>query len=320
MSAHVVVTGAAGFLGGHVVETLLARGQCVLGIDREPTPPHLEGRAGLGWLQEDLTAPAQGADAVGHGLGGAAAVWHLAGCPGVRDAGHDVEHRRQRDNVDATTVVLDRTPRHTPVLVTSSSSVYGGSTWSRPSVETDVMAPRGGYAVSKVRTERLCAARQADGGSVLVARPFTLAGERQRADMALAGWIDAARAGRPLRILGAPSRTRDVTDVRQAADLLIRLVETGAGGVVNVGTGAGHTLKALADAVRTVTGRDVPVAVEPAWVAEVRHTRADTRRLRSLVGAAPHTDLIALVARQAAAPPELQPHPRLSVETTQVPA
>ncbi len=319
MTRSVAVTGAAGFLGGHVVDALLAGGHRVWGIDRRPAPARLADRTGLVWLQAEVTAapgpaggPAAGAGEVRAALRAAGAVLHLAGCPGVRDASGDVEHRRRRDNVDATAVVLDHTPLGTPVLVTSSSSVYGGSKWARPSVETDPVDPRGGYAASKVLTERLCAARRTAGGAVLVVRPFTLAGERQRPDMAIAQWIDAARAGRPLRIFGAPERTRDVTDVHQAADVLVRLVAPGRqwpadAGTVNVGTGRSHTLTQLADAVRAATGRDVPVVVEPAAPVEVRHTLADTRRLQSLVDVVPSTDLAALVARQAAAQSRFEP-------------
>lgn len=306
--SHVVVTGAAGFLGGHVVEALLTRGHHVLGVDRAPIPAHLRGPDGLGWLQQDLTAQPHEVDRalLAAALRCTDAVLHLAGCPGVRDAAADVEHRRQRDNVDATVAVLAQTPCATPVLVTSSSSVYGGSRWSRPSVEGDPLEPRGGYAASKVRAEKLCAQRRAAGGAVLVVRPFTLTGERQRPDMALARWIEAARAGRPLQVFGTPTRSRDITDVRQAAEALVRLAHRAddwatAGAAVNVGTGQAHTLAALAEAVRTATDSDVPVVVEPAAPVEVRHTLADTRRLASLVGVVPHTDLAGLVARQVAA-------------------
>ncbi len=302
MPTSVVVTGAAGFVGGHVVEQLLAQGARVVGIDRRSRPGHLTGLTGLtglDWLRADLTA---GDDRVVDALRSAVAVLHLAGCPGVRDTGPGVEHRRRRDNVDSTAAVLAATRPRTPLVVTSSSSVYGGSTTSRPCVETDPLAPRGGYARSKVDAERLCAVRRDAGGEVLVVRPFTVAGERQRPDMALARWIDAARSGEPLRLLGSATRTRDVTDVRQVATALVRLAR-GATGAVNIGTGTAYTLGALADAVCTAVGREVPRLVLPVDAVEVRHTLADTARLRRLAGFVPRTDLAALVARQVAAQP-----------------
>lgn len=299
MSAGVVVTGAAGFLGGHVVQALLRRGLRATGVDRRPRPHHLPGSR-LHWLRTELTEGGGGLQQV---LRDADAVLHLAGCPGVRDRTPDVELRRQRDNVEATAAVLAATPRATPVVVTSSSSVYGGSRWRRPCRESDELRPRGGYAASKVQVEALCARRAEAGGQVLVARPFTVAGERQRADMALSLWIDAARAGRPLHLLGSPERTRDITDVLDAAHALVRLAETGGVGIVNVGTGQAHTLAQLADAVCAAVDRDVPRVLEPAASEEVRHTLASTARLEALVGFVPVTDLPRLVARQAAAQP-----------------
>lgn len=300
----IVVTGAAGFVGGHVVERLVAEGAAVLGVDREPAPTHLADLPGLTWLRHDLT---RGRPSVADALSDAEAVLHLAGCPGVRDRAPDVEWRRRRDNVEATGCVLAATPPSTPLVVTSSSSVYGGSRSGRPSQETDRLSPRGGYAASKVTAERLCAARLAAGGAVLVARPFTVAGERQRADMALSRWIDAMRRGEPLVMLGSPDRTRDVTDVRQVARTLVQLLRSGATGTVNVGTGTAHPLADLVDAVRSAVGRDVRTVVVPAGNEEVRHTRADTTRLEALLGWSPRTYLRTLVARQAMAQPVVLP-------------
>jgi len=294
----IVVTGAAGFLGGHVVERLVAEGAVVLGVDREPAPAHLADLPGLTWLRADLTG---GTPSVAEALGEAEAVLHLAGCPSVRDQAPDVDARRRRDNVDATRRVLAATPPATALVVTSSSSVYGGSRAARPCRETDPLGPRGGYATSKVRAELLCAARLAAGGAVLVARPFTVAGERQRADMALSRWIDAARRGEPLVLLGSPDRTRDVTDARQVARALVQLLRSGATGTVNVGTGTAHPLADLVDAVRSAVGRDVRTVVVPARHEEVRQTRADTTRLEKLLGWSPRTYLRTLVARQAMA-------------------
>lgn len=305
MPTGVVVTGAAGFIGGHVVEALLRRGSAVTAVDREPRPGHLADRR-VRWQRAELTA---GGEALRQILRDAEAVVHLAGCPGVRDRAPDVELRRRRDNVDATAVLLDLVPPSTPVVVASSSSVYGGSRWRRPCTEGDALRPRGAYAASKVEVEAICSRRAETGGQVVVARPFTVAGERQRRDMALSLWIDAARAGLPLHLLGSPERTRDITDVLDAAEALVRLTEVGGVATVNIGTGQAHTLTELADAVCAAVDRDVPRVVEPAATEEVRHTLASTRRLQALVGLVPTTDLRQLVARQAA----VQPAPVLRV-------
>ncbi|GAA0623391.1 NAD-dependent epimerase [Sporichthya brevicatena] len=291
----VVVTGSAGFLGQAVVARLLAAGREVIGIDRRggvPTGPgHTELHADL--IGSDGVA----ADAIREAGG----VIHLAGCPGVRDSRTDVAWHRHRDNVLATAAVLGAAPRRTTVVVATSSSIYGGSVGGRPCAETDPLNPRGGYAASKALAEALCRDHNEAGGRVVVARPFTVAGEGQRSDMALSMWIDAARAGRPLRILGGPERTRDVTDVRDAARALIALLDAGEPGPVNVGTGVPIRLDAMIDAIATALDVDVRTRVEPAGPEEVSDTRADTRRLERIVGFVPHTDLADVVARQIAA-------------------
>jgi nucleoside-diphosphate-sugar epimerase len=289
-----IVTGSAGFIGRVLIEALLASGEQVVGVDRRPQP----GRPGLTVLTADLL---DGDPLVLAALREASAVYHLAGCPGVRDDGPDVTWRRHRDNVLAGARVLAAVPARVPLLVASSSSVYGGARDGRPSNETDRLRPVGGYAESKVRLERLCARRHRLGGRVVVVRPFTVAGEGQRPDMALSLWLRAAREGRPLRVLGSPARTRDVTDVRQAAHAMIDLVRAGAQGVVNIGTGHGHTLRDMAAAVAEVLDVDVSFTVEPAAPIEPGASLADTRRLRRLVGWTPRTDLLDVVRRQAAA-------------------
>jgi len=188
-----------------------------------------------------------------------------------------------------------------PLVVTSSSSVYGGSRAGRPSAETDRVRPRGGYARSKLLVERLCQARLQAGGTVAVARPFTVAGEGQRPGMAVSQWIAAAHAGRPLRLFGDPARSRDITDVRDAARAITDLGAVRACGLVNIGTGVGHSIEALATAVCATLGMPMRFVVELGHPAEVEHTLADTTRLRELIGWVPHTDVDALVARQVEA-------------------
>jgi nucleoside-diphosphate-sugar epimerase len=289
-----VVTGAAGFIGRTLVSALRTAGQGVIGIDREPQAA----QPGFHAITADLLG---GDQAVLAALAEADAVFHLAGCPGVRDETPGIAERRYCDNVLATAFVTAAVPLRTPLVVTSSSSVYGGTRDGMPSRERDRLRPRGGYAESKLLVERICESRVEAGGVATVVRPFTVAGEGQRPDMALARWIAAARAGRSLVVFGSRSRSRDVTDVRHVADALIALAAQGHCGPVNVGTGAGHTLAALVAAIAEALDRDVEMVVRPAQRAEVADTRADTRLLRRLIGWAPETDLLALVRRQIAA-------------------
>lgn len=291
----VVVTGSAGFLGRAVVARLVALGRPVLGLDRVPAP--IQG-PGHRELCVDLLA---GDGRTAAALRGARGVLHLAGCPGVRDGRADIAWLRHRDNVLASAAVLAAAGLEVPIVVATSSSVYGGTVDGRACREDDPLRPRGGYALSKAAVEELCAAHNAAGGTVVLARPFTVAGEGQRPDMALALWIEAARAGRPLRVLGSPDRTRDITDVHEVAKALVDLLDLGVPGPVNVGTGVGHTLAAMIAAVSAELGRAGSVEIEPAGHDEVRDTLADTTRLRELIGWAPSTDLRELVARQIAA-------------------
>lgn len=285
-----VVTGAAGFIGRTLVRVLAARG-AVLGVDRLPQPP----APGLTRITADLL---DDDPAVLRALAGAEVVYHLAGCPDVRDRRPDAAQRRFRDNVLATAAVLTAVPPDTRLVVTSSSSVYGGTSGQRPSREGDRLRPRGGYARSKVRTEQLCDARAQTGAAVTVVRPFTVAGEGQRPGMALARWLAAARAGEPLTVFGSPERSRDITDVRQVAAALVNLGGCGTGGTVNLGTGVGHTLRELIDAVSRVLGVPVRTSVTRAEDVEVSHTLADTRALRRAIGWVPSTDIDDLLTRQ----------------------
>jgi nucleoside-diphosphate-sugar epimerase len=295
----VVVTGSSGFVGRTVVAELARRGRAVVAVDRRPAPA---GVAGDGPSPLVLTGDLLHRDElVDAALDAASAVIHLAGCPGVRDDVPDVGRRRHRDNVLATARVLASVPAHVPVVVASSSSVYGGST-GRPSRESDRPAPRGGYARSKLAVEDLCARRAAAAGRVTVVRPFTVVGEGQRPDMAVARWLAAAYADRPLEVYGSLERTRDLTDVRGIARVLATLAEPGCAptGVLNVGTGRPHTLAEVVDAVAEATGRAVRTRLTPAETVEPADTWADTARLRSVVGFVPRTDLCDVVRRQLA--------------------
>ena len=296
VTVRLVVTGAAGFIGSHLTRALAARGHDVIGIDRRPGVP-APARA----LLCDLARPHAAACAA---LAGADGVFHLAGRPGVRDRSPGIECLRRRDNVAATARVLTAVPLTVPVVVASSSSVYGGALHDgvlAPSSEDDELRPRGGYARSKVELEHLCAQRRRAGGVVATVRPFTVAGERGRPDMAIARWLDALARGEPVRVFGSLERRRDVTDVRDVVEGMIRAFELRFSGVVNLGSGCTRTLAEILDAVCRAAGRTAEVMIEPAGEAEVPVTWADTRRMREVLGIEPSRDLYGLVERQARA-------------------
>ena len=298
----VVVTGAAGFIGRNLVALLAARGLDVVGIDRR-LGTSAGGTPGVAAeLRADLADALPGP--IDDALAEADAVFHLAGRAGARDEGApaaELARLRLHDNVLAAERVLARVKRQVPLVVVSSSSVYGGAgTGGRPSREDDQLHPLGGYAGSKVALERRCAARAAAGGLVAVARPFTVAGEGQRPDMAIARWL-AAAAGEPLTVLGGTGRRRDVTDVQDVAEGLLRMAELAVTGPVNLGTGAARTLGELVAAVGAALGVTPEITVLPAGQEDPAATLADTGRCRRLLGFVPRTDLAALVRRQAAA-------------------
>lgn len=299
MTDTAVVTGSSGFIGSHLVERLGRAGLHVIGIDRAP-PIATTGAH----LRADLSEPD---DRVRGALREADVVFHLAGCPGVRDDAEDIEYRRWRDNVLAGEVVLREVPPSVTTVVVSSSSVYGGAPRidrtgrAEPCQEDAPPRPRGGYARSKARLERRCEVRREAGGHVAVVRPFTVAGERQRADMAIAIWLTAARTGRALPVIGSLSRTRDVTDVRDVVEGLVRLAASGHATTLNLGTGRGRSLQELVHAVAAACRVPVRLDVHHDPHGEPTDTLADTVRCRQLLGFTPRTDLDELVSRQAAA-------------------
>lgn len=288
-----VVTGAAGFIGSHLADALIERGYRVAGIDRQSTLP----RSGYEHGSLDLAD-----DPMSTGLkdllADADVVFHLAARPGVRGGGPVLEEMRRRDNVVATRNLLAATPMSAAFVATSSSSVYGGCVEGVASREDDLLLPRGGYARSKVAMEQICEQRRAAGGVTAVIRPFTVAGEGQRPDMAFSVWVDALRRGSSIRIFGSETRSRDITDIRDAVEGLIRAGERRVNETVNLGTGVGHSLIDMARALLEVSGLRGEIEYQPASADEVHTTRADVSRCRQLLGFVPETDLHDLLDRQ----------------------
>ena len=215
----VVVTGAAGFIGSHLVDALLASGARVVAVDRRS--PGADGFAALN-LAQALADPActvveadlTRAD-VDRIVRGASCVFHLAGVPGVRDSWGPSLSAYVEANVVATARVAACVAAGVPRLVyASSSSVYGSV--ERPSRERDLPRPMSPHGVTKLAGEHLCMAHAHRRGStvrVAALRYFTVYGPRQRPDMAIGRMLAAAMTATPYVLFGDGSQRREFTYV-----------------------------------------------------------------------------------------------------------
>jgi UDP-glucose 4-epimerase len=302
-AARAVVTGAAGFIGSHLVRALSLAGTEVVGIDRArwPTVPELACPAAPGHeVTGDLATMA-----IEPHLEGAEVVFHLAGLPGVRPSWRRFDEYL-RCNVLATQRVLEAC-RHAGVrrvVVASSSSVYGDAA-SGPMREDQLPAPVSPYAVTKLAAERLglaYAARADVPLQVVVLRFFTVYGPRQRRDMAISRIVSSALDGAPVHIYGDGSHRRDfvyVGDVVRAN--LLAMTAPAAGEVVNVASGSVLSVNDVLDAVAELAGRRPDARYGAGRPGDVAVTRADLSKAAALLGYRPRTDLRTGLAAQLAA-------------------
>lgn len=285
-----VVTGAAGFIGSHLTEGLLAEGHEVVGVDAfvdyypRPLKEANLGRAREyaafrlveGRLQDIDLAPL---------LDGTDVVFHLAAQAGVRSSwGRDFALYTDH-NVLGTQRLLEaavraRTPR---VVYASSSSVYGDSP-TLPLREDSVCRPVSPYGVTKLAAEHLARLYHRNHGLPVVSlRYFTVYGPRQRPDMAFHRFLRAARDGEEVHVYGDGEQTRDFTYID---DILAatRAAALSGGGVYNVGGGERVSLNHVLGTIEEITGRAFRIVREEAQKGDMRDTFADTQAARRDLG------------------------------------
>jgi UDP-N-acetylglucosamine 4-epimerase len=307
------VTGAAGFIGSHLIETLLLHGQEVVGLDdfSTGTRANLEdvaARIGADrWRRfvfhegdirsvETCQRAAQDVDAILHQAA-------LGSVP--RSLEHPLETHAV--NVLGTVQLLEAARRGSrPRFVyASSSSVYGDDP-ALPKIEERRGSPLSPYAASKVAAELIAGvyARAYDLQTVGL-RYFNVYGPRQRPDGPYAAvvprWIDAFLDGHPVVVYGDGGTSRDFCFVADAvlANLLAALGDPDeiAGSAVNVAGGERSSLTRLFDLLRERISRERPEAGtrnpvhEPERPGDVRHSEADLTRARRMLGFEPRYDL-----------------------------
>jgi nucleoside-diphosphate-sugar epimerase len=288
----VVVTGAAGFIGSHLSESLLADGHEVTGVDAftdyyprpikeqnlEACRGHRSFRLVEGRLQDMDLRPV---------LEGAERVFHLAAQAGVRASwGREFAHYTEH-NVLATQRLLEaaRVAAVPRVVCASSSSVYGDAP-SLPLREDALCQPVSPYGVTKLAAEHLGVLYQRNFGLPVVSlRYFTVYGPRQRPDMAFHRFLKAAREGGPIHLYGDGTQTRDFTFVADIVAATRAAADSGRpGGVYNVGGGERVALSEVLRRIEEITGRGLTVIRDEVQKGDMKDTFADLSAARRDLG------------------------------------
>jgi UDP-glucuronate 4-epimerase len=300
----ILVTGAAGFIGSHVVDHFLAAGDAVVGIDnfdrfydqtaKERNLVGARGHDHFTQITGDIRDPA----ALARVPDGVETVIHLAARAGVRPSIKDPV-LYQSVNVEGTVRILElmksRGARN--LLFASSSSVYGANRKVPFSEDDLVEHPISPYAATKRSGELLCHTyHHLFGISVVALRFFTVYGPRQRPDLAIHKFARLIRAGRPIPMYGDGRTERDYTFV---SDILCgiqgarRFVEAAGDPVFEIVNLGHNRTVSLADMIRTL-GREMGVQplVQrlPPQPGDVPLTYADVAKAERLFGYRPVTE------------------------------
>ena len=287
-----LVTGGAGFIGSHLTEELVRRGQQVRVVDSLVTGKrrNLAHIPGVDFIEGDLADLGVARRAVD----GVEVVLHQAAIPSVPRSVEDpiTSHRA---NVDASLnlLIAARDAGVRRVVYAGSSSAYGDAP-ALPKVETMPAAPLSPYALQKLVAEQYCQLfTRLYGLETVTIRYFNVFGPRQDPSSAYSGvislFISALCDGRRPTIYGDGEQTRDFTYIANVVDGVLRACDArGASGeVINVATGGRISLNQLFRTVRDLVG----VGPEPVYAAarlgDVRDSQADIQKAHRLLGYAP---------------------------------
>ena len=314
----VLVTGGAGFIGSHLVERLLREGRRVVVIDDLSTGSrdNLRGFAtnpNLRLIEAKISSCAE----LPRLVADMESVYHLAAAVGVelvvKSAIHVIE-----TNLHETEVLLEAAaPAGTPVLLASTSEVYGKSQKTEFSEEDDLLIgppqqSRWSYACSKLMDEFLALAFAKERGlPVTIVRLFNTVGPRQtgRYGMVLPRFIAAAKAGVPLKVYGDGQQSRCFCYVLDTVEALVRLQNNPAarGEIFNIGGGEEISILDLARLVLETLGAKSAIELVPYSQAyapgfdDMRRRKPRTEKLARVAGFRPQTSLREIIRRTAAA-------------------
>lgn len=297
-----IVTGAAGFIGSHLVEVLLSQGDRVIGIDEFNDYYAIELK------HKNL------ADAIKHPnfklicgdiqtlpwpelLAGVDFIYHQAAQAGVRSSWGQGFRGYTERNINTTQILLEaaKSAKSLKRLVfASTSSVYGNAE-TLPTQESLCPQPVSPYGITKLAAERLCwLYYQNFQVPITVLRYFTVYGPRQRPDMAFHKFFKAALTDQVVEIYGDGKQTRDFTFIGDAvgANLAAATVSAAVGETFNIGGGSRVVLLDVLKTMEEIIGQPIKRSYLEFGLGDARHTAADVTKARSILGYNPQVSLM----------------------------
>ena len=303
----VLVTGGAGFIGSHLVDALVARGDDVIVLDDLSTGRR-ENLAAAGDKARLIVGSVTDPHAVRAAAAGCALVYHQAAVASVQRT-VEAPVDTQRVNLGGTLNVLEaaRAEGVRRVVFAGSAAVYGDSD-ALPLVESAQPRPMSPYALEKLASEQYVAVwASLYGLETVTLRYFNVFGPRQDPSSPYSGvisiFVDRLLSGRAPTIFGDGEQTRDFVYVEDVvrANLLAGLAPGASGHVFNVARGESTTLRAVYDALGHATGVNVAAHFAEARAGDIRHSRASIERAQSVLGFEPRVPVAEGLARLVAA-------------------
>ena len=297
--SRVVVTGAAGFIGSHLCERLLATGHKVVGIDsftdyyeRARKEQNLSpSKTNPDFTFEEIDLVEARLDSV---LRDATVVYHLAGQDGVRPSSSGEFGRYVRNNIVATQHLLEAL-KETAIdrlVFAGSSSVYGDAEMF-PTKESALPRPVSPDGVTKLAAEHLTLLYARNFGLPVVSvRYFTVFGPRQRPDMAFARFMQALVDREAIEVFGDGEQTREFTYISDAIEGTVKAATAEVTGqVFNLGGGSRVTINGVLATLEDISGIEMHRRMLPVVPGEPRHTGASINLARERLGWEPRVSL-----------------------------
>ena len=291
-----LVSGAAGFIGSHLCESLLADGHRVLGVDNLITGSrrnlaHLANHAGFRFMEHDVTQPLELAGRFDH-------VWHLASLASPKEyLAHPIETLESGSTGTRNMLEIARRDG-ARFLVTSTSECYGDPL-QHPQVETywgnvNPVGLRSCYDESKRYAEAVTMAyHRYHGVRSNIARIFNTYGPRMalKDGRVVPAFLDQALQGQPLTIFGDGTQTRSFCYVSDMVEGLVRLASSDERYPVNLGNPVELTILEFAERIRELIGSQLPIVFEPLPEDDPQKRRPDITKAKRVLGWEPKVKL-----------------------------